>query len=63
VSWVHGSPIGIATSDDGGATWKYLRNANIIYKDAVDIANNTLTVDRNAPTMINLRPPQTSKID
>ena len=30
VAWVHGSPIGIATSDDGGATWKYLRNANII---------------------------------
>ncbi len=35
VAWVHGSPIGIATSDDGGATWKYLRNANIVYKDAV----------------------------
>jgi hypothetical protein len=32
---IHGSPIGIATSDDGGATWKYLRDANIIYKDAV----------------------------
>ena len=34
VAWVHGCPIGIATSDDG-ATWKYLRDANIIYKDAV----------------------------
>ena len=35
VSWVHGSPIGIATSDDGGAMWKYLRDANILYPDAV----------------------------
>jgi hypothetical protein len=35
VAWVHGSPIGIATSDDGGATWKYLRDANILYQDAV----------------------------
>jgi hypothetical protein len=35
VAWVHGTPIGIATSEDGGATWKYLRDANIIYKDAV----------------------------
>jgi beta-xylosidase len=34
VAWVHGSPIGIATSEDG-ATWKYLRDANIVYKDAV----------------------------
>jgi len=34
VAWVHGCPIGIATSDDG-ATWKYLRDANIIYKAAV----------------------------
>jgi hypothetical protein len=28
---IHGSPIGIATSDDGGATWKYLQNAEIDY--------------------------------
>lgn len=35
VSWVHGSPIGIATSGDGGATWQYLRDANLVYKDAV----------------------------
>lgn len=35
VAWVHGTPIGIATSDDGGATWKYLCDANIIYRDAV----------------------------
>jgi len=34
VAWVHGCPIGIATSDDG-ATWKYLRDANLIYQDAV----------------------------
>jgi hypothetical protein len=34
VAWVHGTPIGIATSEDG-ATWKYLSDANIIYKDAV----------------------------
>jgi hypothetical protein len=34
VAWVHGSPIGIATSGDG-ATWTYLRDANIVYKDAV----------------------------
>jgi hypothetical protein len=32
---IHGTPIGIATSDGGGATWKYLRDANIIYPDAV----------------------------
>src|SRR5258708_35035929 len=35
VAWVHGTPIGIATSSDGGATWKYLRDANIVYQDAV----------------------------
>ncbi len=35
VAWVHGCPIGIATSDDGGVTWKYLRDANIIYPGAV----------------------------
>jgi len=35
VAWVHGTPIGIATSADGGATWKYLRDANIIYPGAV----------------------------
>jgi hypothetical protein len=28
---IHGSPIGIATSDDGGATWTYLQNAEIDY--------------------------------
>ena len=28
---VHGSPIGIAASDDGGATWKYIGNCNIDY--------------------------------
>jgi hypothetical protein len=34
-TWLHGTPIGIATSADGGATWKYLRTAAIHYKDAV----------------------------
>ncbi len=29
VSWVHGTRIGIAESADGGATWKYLRTAQI----------------------------------
>jgi hypothetical protein len=29
VAWVHGTPIGIAESADNGATWKYLRNADI----------------------------------
>ncbi len=32
---IHGTPIGIATSKDGGATWKYLRDANITYPGAV----------------------------
>lgn len=35
VDWVHGTPIGIATSADGGATWQYLGQAKINYKDAV----------------------------
>jgi hypothetical protein len=35
VAWVHGTPIGIATSADGGATWQYLGQAKINYKDAV----------------------------
>lgn len=28
---VHGSPIGISASSDGGATWKYIGNCNIDY--------------------------------
>ncbi|HLN21776.1 MAG TPA: hypothetical protein VK213_11845 [Bacteroidales bacterium] len=28
---VHGSPIGIAASEDGGATWKYIGDCNIDY--------------------------------
>jgi hypothetical protein len=28
---VHGSPIGIAASSDGGATWKYIGNCNMDY--------------------------------
>ncbi len=31
VSWVHGTPIGIAESSDGGATWKYRGTADINY--------------------------------
>jgi predicted GH43/DUF377 family glycosyl hydrolase len=31
VSWVHGSPIGIAESADGGATWTYRGTAKIDY--------------------------------
>lgn len=31
VDWVHGTPIGIAESTDGGATWKYRGTANINY--------------------------------
>jgi hypothetical protein len=36
VSWVHGTPIGIAESSDGGATWKYRGTANIDYKKGDD---------------------------
>lgn len=31
VDWVHGTPIGIAESVDGGATWKYKCDAKITY--------------------------------
>nr|WP_320060160.1 GDSL-type esterase/lipase family protein [uncultured Bacteroides sp.] len=31
VDWVHGTPIGIAESTDGGATWKYRCDAKITY--------------------------------
>lgn len=31
VDWVHGTPIGIAESADGGLTWKYRTDANINY--------------------------------
>lgn len=33
VSWVHGTPLGIAESSDGGATWTYRGQANINYGD------------------------------
>ncbi len=36
VSWVHGTPIGIAQSTDGGATWTYRCDANIGYKKGDD---------------------------
>jgi hypothetical protein len=35
VAWVHGTPIGIATSADGGATWQYVTQAKINYPGAV----------------------------
>jgi hypothetical protein len=34
VTWVHGTPIGIADSNDGGAKWKYLGTANIKLPDS-----------------------------
>ena len=34
VDWVHGTPIGIAQSTDGGATWQYRGDANIQYGEA-----------------------------
>lgn len=36
VTWVHGSPIGIAESADGGVTWTYRQNANINYAKGND---------------------------
>lgn len=35
VAWVHGTPIGIAASTDGGATWTYRGQARIHFPDAV----------------------------
>jgi sucrose-6-phosphate hydrolase SacC (GH32 family) len=32
VTWVHGTRIGIAESEDGGATWRYRDTANINYR-------------------------------
>ena len=29
VTWVHGTPIGIAESDDGGVTWQYVGTADV----------------------------------
>lgn len=36
VSWVHGTPVGIAESSDGGATWTYRQDANIDYRKGED---------------------------
>ena len=36
VSWVHGTPIGIAESSDGGATWEYRTTAKINYRKGKD---------------------------
>lgn len=35
VTWVHGTPIGIAESADNGATWKFVGNANIKLPESV----------------------------
>src|SRR6185312_6468131 len=35
VAWVHGTPLGISTSSDGGATWQYLGQAQIDFPGAV----------------------------
>jgi hypothetical protein len=35
VAWVHGSPIGIAESSDGGAHWKYLGDAEFELPESV----------------------------
>jgi GH43 family beta-xylosidase len=34
VEWVHGTPIGIAESSDGGVTWKYRQDAKINHGEA-----------------------------
>lgn len=36
VTWVHGTPIGIAESADGGVTWTYRQDANIDYMNGED---------------------------
>lgn len=36
VTWVHGTPIGIAESTDGGATWHYKQDADIDYTKGDD---------------------------
>lgn len=41
VAWVHGTPIGIAESADGGASWKYLGVADIKLPDSFGGKNAT----------------------
>lgn len=41
VSWVHGTPIGIAESSDGGASWKYLGDARIDVPESLASAETT----------------------
>ncbi len=41
VAWVHGTPIGIAESADGGITWKYLGDADI--RLPAELAHNPST--------------------
>lgn len=42
VAWVHGTPIGIAESADGGATWTYAGTAEIALPEAVGGKEPTL---------------------
>lgn len=42
VAWVHGTPIGIAESTDGGATWKAMAPAEISLPDDLGGKNPTL---------------------
>ncbi len=42
VAWVHGTPIGIAESADGGANWQYLENARIKLPETFGGKNATL---------------------
>lgn len=43
VAWVHGTPIGIAESRDGGTTWRYIGNAEIELPPEVGSAPETST--------------------
>ncbi|MCW3786886.1 glycoside hydrolase family 88 protein [Plebeiibacterium sediminum] len=47
VDWVHGTPIGIAESEDGGLTWKYKTDAKISYggKDVTYWAPDVMEYD------------------
>src|ERR1700755_2995738 len=42
VTWVHGTPIGIAESADGGATWKYVGTADIKLPESFGGKDTTL---------------------
>ncbi|HEY0862756.1 MAG TPA: glycosyl hydrolase [Lacunisphaera sp.] len=42
VAWVHGTPIGLAESRDGGVTWQYAGDANIVLPPDVGGSEPTL---------------------